>query len=199
MAEKYLNISLEDPRSIKIAEVLSNKTSKKILSLIAEKDMNASEIAQALNLPLNTIGYNLEKLVSAGLIEKSKKFFWSVKGKKIDSYAIVNKKIIISPKSMIKGVVPAIIISAFIAAGIGIFENMHVASIKSGAELMKEASDKVTPAFYSGAERIAPVAPETAVNALQNIANGTNYIWAWFLLGAFIALLVFLIWNWKKK
>ncbi|MEK6893366.1 MAG: helix-turn-helix domain-containing protein [Nanoarchaeota archaeon] len=198
MGEKYINFNLDDPRADKLAEALSNKTCKKILSLLVEKDMNASEIAQALNLPLNTIGYNLEKLVSAGLIEKSKKFFWSVKGKKIDSYAIVNKKIIISPKNMIKGVVPSIIISALIATGIGIFENMHVTSIKAGAELMKGASDKA-PAFYSGAERIAPVAPETAVNALQNISNSTNYIWAWFLLGAFIALLVFLIWNWKKK
>ena len=34
MTEKYLNIDIEDPRSGKIAEVLGNKTSKKILSLL---------------------------------------------------------------------------------------------------------------------------------------------------------------------
>ena len=68
--------------------------SKKILSLIAEKEATGSEIANELNLPLNTVGYNIDKLLKAGLIETSKNFFWSLKGKKMPTYKISNKKVI---------------------------------------------------------------------------------------------------------
>ncbi len=198
MTEKYINIDLEDPRSAKIAEVLSNKTCKKILSLLAEKEMNASEIAQAINLPLNTIGYNLEKLVSAGLIEKSKRFFWSIKGKKIDSYTIVNKKIIISPRSMIKGIVPTIIISGLIALAIKFFVGVQRVQFAS-SQIVEKVKEGAAPLLAAGAEKAASGAARSAVQcAVQSIANEASYSWLWFLLGALAGLLVFLIWNWKK-
>ncbi|MBI2631720.1 beta-propeller domain-containing protein [Candidatus Pacearchaeota archaeon] len=99
--EKYLNVDLNDPRSAAIAEVMTNKTCKKILDLIAEKEMSESDISSLLNIPLNTVGYNIKKLLDAGLIEKCKNFFWSVKGKKIPTYKLSNKKIIISPRRLV--------------------------------------------------------------------------------------------------
>lgn len=109
MSEKYFNIDIDDPRASKIAEVMSNKTSKRILSLIAEKELTASEIAAELDLPLNTVGYHIEKLLEAGLIEKSKNFFWSIKGKKMPTYRLSNKKILISPKKLIPQVPIAVL------------------------------------------------------------------------------------------
>ena len=190
MTEKYINIDLEDPRSNEIAEVLSNKTCKRILSLLAEKEMNATEISNELKIPLNTAGYNLEKLVSAGLIEKTKKFFWSTKGKKIDSYAIVNKKIVISPRTSFKGVLATVIIYILVAFGIKVF---------SETPKMVETSQKAAmaaPNFSASQD----VASEVARSAAQGVFVETakNYAWAWFLFGALVALLVFLIWNWKK-
>ncbi|MCL6500851.1 MAG: helix-turn-helix domain-containing protein, partial [Candidatus Pacearchaeota archaeon] len=91
MSKKYLMVSLEDPRTRKIAAVLSNKTCKKIIDMLAEKEASKSEIAKALKIPLNTTEYNVNKLVEAGLIEKSKNYFWSAKGKKIEIYKISNK------------------------------------------------------------------------------------------------------------
>src|SRR3989338_4499204 len=98
MNDKYINFDIDDPRALAIAEAMANKTSKKILSLLSEKEMSESDLASALELPLNTVGYNIDKLLNAGLIEKTKNFFWSVKGKKIPTYKISNKKILISPK-----------------------------------------------------------------------------------------------------
>ena len=98
MAEKYLMLNLEDEQLKNMAEVLSNKTCKKILDLLAEKNYSEADLAKDLGIPINTAEYNLKKLVNAGLIEKAKEHFWSVKGKKIPVYTLSNKKIIISPK-----------------------------------------------------------------------------------------------------
>src|SRR3989338_6671681 len=101
MSDKYINFDIDDPRASSIAEAMSNKTSKKILSLLAEKEMSESDIASELTMPLNTVGYNIDKLLKAGLIEKTKTYFLSSKGKKIPTYKISNKKILISPKKLI--------------------------------------------------------------------------------------------------
>jgi DNA-binding transcriptional ArsR family regulator len=199
MAEKYINVNLDDPRSERIAEVLANKTCKKILGLLAEKEMNASEIAEKLGAPLNTVGYNLEKLVEAGLIEKARGFLWSVKGKKIDSYIISNKKIVIAPRKMIKGIIPAILISGLIALGIRFFmgaQKMQTASSKI-AEKAGEAAAPMAGAPSRLAEYSADKAAAAAYHGYEALV-GTGHSWLWFLLGAFVGLLVFLIWNWKK-
>jgi len=90
-------ISLEDEKSRKLGEAISNPTCKKIISLLAEKELSATEISREIKIPMNTLDYNLKKLISSGIIEKSK-HFWSVKGKKIPTYKVVNKVIVIQPK-----------------------------------------------------------------------------------------------------
>ena len=109
MADKYINVDLDDPRTSNIGEVISNPSCKKILGLLAEKEMSESDIAQTLKIPLNTVGYNIKKLIDSGLIEKSKNYFWSVKGKRISTYRVSNKKIVISPKSGIRTPLPPMV------------------------------------------------------------------------------------------
>ena len=92
-------ISLEDEKSRKLGEAISNPTCKKIISLLAEKELSATEISREIKIPMNTLDYNLKKLISSGIIEKSK-HFWSVKGKKIPTYKVVNKVIVIQPKNI---------------------------------------------------------------------------------------------------
>ena len=113
---KYLMFDLDDDKLSLLTDVLSNKTSKKILEYLADKEASEGEISQDLNLPANTVNYNIKNLVGAGLIEKSKDWFWSVKGKKIPYYKVANKKIIISPKS---GSNTKTLLSALLATGIG--------------------------------------------------------------------------------
>ena len=109
-----INIDLDDPRTSKIADVISSKTSKKILNLLAEEEMSGSAIAEKLKLPLNTVSYNVKKLESAGLINKVGGFFWSVKGKRMHRYRVANKRIIITPKSFAAKVVPVLVAGTFI-------------------------------------------------------------------------------------
>ena len=74
--DKFILIDMDDKRSKKIAEVLGNKTSKKILDYLTDfSDKSEEDIAKALGLKINTIEYNLKKLLDAGLVEKTKNFY----------------------------------------------------------------------------------------------------------------------------
>ncbi len=179
MAEKYLNIDLNDERTGKIAEVLANKTAKRILLQLADKEMSVSEIAQELKIPLNTADYNIKNLINTGLIERSKNFFWSIKGKKILTYRVSNKKIVISPKISFRGLIPAILISGLLALGIKIYSDY------SGTEIRQKASVPAEAALS---------AAQTGYDVLVNTENA----WLWFLSGALIALIIFVLWNWRK-
>src|SRR3989344_5497657 len=115
MTKSSISIDLGDPRTGLVAEALSNKTCVKILDLLAENELTATDIALRLGIPLNTVGYNLDKLIVSGLVEKSSNFFWSVKGKKTPTYTVANRKIVISPKRIIRGIVPLLLVAGVIA------------------------------------------------------------------------------------
>ncbi|MFA5857413.1 MAG: beta-propeller domain-containing protein, partial [Candidatus Pacearchaeota archaeon] len=123
--DKFILIGMDDSRSKDIAEILGNKTCKKILDYLADiKEASEKDISDALEIPINTVEYNLNKLIKSGLAEKTKNFFWSRKGRKIDMYKLAKKHIVISPKSTkvdmqkLKSVVPVILISALVVASL---------------------------------------------------------------------------------
>ena len=201
MASKYIELDLNDPRAGLVAEVIANDSCKKIIGLLAEREMSESDISKELNIPMNTAGYNVKKLVDAGLIEKTKGFFWSVKGRKINTYKVVNKKIVISPKSVFRGVVPAVIASVLGAIGIKLyFDNAAAANYASSS-----ASDGAQMMVRSGGEAAIAVAGATPgiADSASGIVESASYlsseVWAWFLFGALAALLIFVLWNWRKK
>ena len=185
-------IDLDDERTGKIAEVISNKTSKRILISLAEEERSETEIANILKIPLNTVHYNVKKLEDAGLIEKIKGFLWSVKGKRIHKYKIVDKRIIISPKSLTRGIVPAVLISGILALGIKIFVGVEqgVRAIGQDAKVVAESAGEI--AVSSG------VSDYSGTGLYEALANAPNS-WAWFLIGALTALLIFVLWNWRGK
>lgn len=197
MTKKSIMIDLEDPRTDKIADVISNKTSKKILSHLAEHELSETDLSKALNIPINTIGYNIDKLEQAGLIEKTKGFYWSQKGKKIYTYKLSNQKIIISPSSIIKGIIPALLITSAIALGIKLFVGVE-------SQVQQKTLTEDMPAIASesaiavaGGEMAREVIKETtkiAETQIGQLISSAN-AWAWFLLGALTALLIFLLWN----
>src|SRR3989338_6656651 len=119
MDDKFILMDMNDERTKKVAEVMGNATCKKIVEFLAEtKEASEKDISDALGIPINTAEYNLKKLIESGLVEKTKNFFWSVKGRKIDMYRLSNKKILISPRTFVKGVVPALIAVVLGAFGI---------------------------------------------------------------------------------
>lgn len=192
MAEKYLMVSLEDEKTKHISEVLGNKTCKKILDLLSEKESTETEIAKTLKFPLNTIDYNIKKLLKSNLIEKSKHYFWSVKGKKIPVYKISNKFIVISPKkpkNYFKPAIPAVVISALLTFLIWLFSRAPYYSVRMAAE--------ESPEMLKGATEMAEAQAPSAFHSFFISMPS----WAWFLAGALIALAVYiiiLIVSWKR-
>jgi len=94
--DKFILMGIDDADDV--ADALRSKTAKKILDFLAdEKEASEKDIADGLGMPINTVEYNLKKLIKAGFVKKSKNFFWSVKGKKIEVYKLAKKHIIISP------------------------------------------------------------------------------------------------------
>ncbi|RMD65978.1 ArsR family transcriptional regulator, partial [Candidatus Pacearchaeota archaeon] len=91
------NFSSDEMRK-ELGEVMRNETCKKILDVLREKgEASVSEIAREIGAPVNTADYNLKKLLRVGLVEESGKFYWSVKGKKVPTYKLSKRKIVLSP------------------------------------------------------------------------------------------------------
>ncbi len=184
MSNSSISIDIDDPRTGLVAEALANKTCVKILGLLAENDLTASDIAIKLNIPLNTTGYNLEKLINSGLVEKSSDFFWSVKGKKTPVYKIANRKIVISPKRIVKGVIPAVLLSGV------------------GALLLKLFTQKGVQKTASFERFADSVSTESFANLVSEVTNSSvessgffGATWTWFFIGALFSLIVLFLWD----
>lgn len=200
MATKnYLMIDLNDARSSKIAEVMTNKTCKKIIESISEKELSESEISEKLEIPMNTVGYNIKKLVDAGLIEKSSKFFWSSRGKRVNHYKLSNKKIVISPRNMTKGIVPTFLITVAMAIIIRIVYLMN--SAKQGSmKIMAESLDSsIASGSSASLDNVTDVFAPTFSDKLYSLLINAPNSYVWFLIGALVALLVFILINWSKN
>lgn len=200
MVRSSIMIDLDDPRTEKIADVISNKTAKKIVSILTDGELSEAEIASKLSIPTNTVEYNIKKLEGAGLIEKTGGYFWSVKGKRIHRYRVSNKKIIISPKSLARGIIPAVIGCILVAIIIKIFVGVPIGVNSYGSDsavMMKDVAIEGSSSASRGAiDMIQP--PSQVSDVLTYSANSPNS-WAWFMLGSLMALLIVVFWNYKER
>jgi DNA-binding transcriptional ArsR family regulator len=221
MAKSSIVIDIDDPRSGAIAEVMSNKTSKKILSMLAEGEMSSSELAEKLDLPLNTVTYNVEKLVKAELVEKSSRIFWSSRGRKMEIYRVSNRRIIISPKKIVKGILPALLVTLLISAAILLYQvqnrsfetqDLNQYSLQSsydsetaggvvasGAPAAQSESAAPAEALKAGASAPNQARSEAASekSLLEKLQEAPNS-WAWYLIGGMSALVIVLLWRMFK-
>jgi DNA-binding transcriptional ArsR family regulator len=195
---KHIVLDLDDPRTAMVADVISNKTAKKIVSYLADREASETEISKELGIPSNTVNYNIKKLLETGLIVKTKKYFWSVKGKKIPMYRVAKKSIVISPKSSgtITSVLGALVGTSVIALGLKVFSKNNV------VQLTKDVDDSIVleragDVAVSSSDSLGIVAPEYFPEAAQAVAQAPE-IWIWLLLGGVIALTIFMILNWRK-
>ncbi len=183
--EKYILVSLEDEKSKKIAESISNKTARKILDYLSSKeDAGAEEISKAINVPLPTVDYNLKNLKSSGLIE-TKQFIWSQKGKRVILYKIAKKLIIIAPKfsdikKELKNIIPLIGLAGIVSILI-----QYLTKPKPILQATLKSTAESSLAF-------------DAVQATP-IVQGHNY-GLWFFFGAlFVIVVYFLIKTVRNK
>ena len=96
--DKFLLVSLKDDEAKRLAQVITNDTSRKILDFLSESESTETQIAQALGVPLPTVHYNLKALEGAKLVV-CEQFHYSSKGREVNHYKLANKYIIIAPAS----------------------------------------------------------------------------------------------------
>jgi DNA-binding transcriptional ArsR family regulator len=219
MADKnFLLLSLEDSKTKKIANVVSNESCKKILDHLAKKESTESELAEKLQIPISTIHYNLQQLMETGLII-TEEFHYSTKGKEVLHYKLANKYIIISPKSTyglkekLRSILPVALIATAAAGMIQIFskyfsgtggfggENLMVAK---SAVVYDAVEQEIAPAVLETAAGAAPAAADEAARQAVPIAAEKVYlipqnIALWFLAGALFALVVYFAWSYFRK
>jgi len=192
MEEKQILVSLGDERVREIGEVIGNKSCSKILDFLAEEDGAVSDIAQKLKMPINTVDYNVKKLLRAGLIEKSS-HWWSVKGKKMPIYKISNRKIVISPRKSVASVFAWVVgLTGLTALTIREFVRSSDLFYVTKQGFIEEVAPRST---LSGGQ--ADVASESVMNFAGSVSSpgflSSIPAWEWFLIGAWFAVLLFFV------
>lgn len=197
--ESFILVSLKDAESKKLANVISNETSRKILDYLSgKKYATESDLAKEMSLPISTIHYNLKQLVHSGLV-KTEEYHYSEKGKEVNHYSLSNKFVIIAPQtgekilSKLKKLLPIAIITAGIAAVMQfvLFTRAGTFSAKNGVMLAENARAADTAA--AGSIGTAP-APLVQSNAL-NIPSYAPSIALWFFIGAMSALAIYFVYD----
>ena len=97
MAEDIIVLEPGDERAQKIGKAISSQTANDILHIISDEPRTASELTDTLHIPMSTIKYHLDNLLSAGLLEV-RETRYSVKGREIKVYAVRNQLLIVAPK-----------------------------------------------------------------------------------------------------
>ena len=180
-------VSLDEEKSKKLGELLSNTTARKILEYLSDHEGTAKEISLTLKLPLNTVTYNLKNLQNQDLIE-AKEFMWSPKGREQDIYKVKKKYIVILPggkdsslREILKTILPV--------AGIGILLATFI-----------EWTTKSTSTPL--AQRIATESFETVPSlaaSTPEVVQASSYFGLFFFLGVLFALLFLIIILGRKK
>jgi DNA-binding Lrp family transcriptional regulator len=197
----FMLVSLEDSKSKAISEVLGSKTCKKIIGYLSErKEASQQDLSNALGIPMNTLDYNIKKLLDSGFIQKRKNFFWSKKGKKIVMYELSNKSIVISPKKTssqkFKSILPALILTAAGTFAVWVYEKVRYAEIYARENIVTPAVDSSQDILLKGAEAVSLTGTSSDYSSLA--ASVPTLIWPWFLAGALLTILTISIINWKK-
>lgn len=219
--ESFLLVSLKGKKAKKLANVISNETSRKILDFLADrKKATESEISKELSIPMSTVHYNLKHLVGAKLV-KADEFHYSEKGKEVNHYSLANKYIIIAPDSAtpglrerIRSIIPVTLIAILTAGAMQIFSKARMGfstSLGDTAPIIAESAKENIIRTAEGVAEEAAVDVTTSASTFvaQNASEGaaqvittttqsswfqvfsTNFV-VWFLIGALFAIILFL-------
>lgn len=194
MEDSFILVNLKESKAQKLAQAISNKTSRLILDYLAKKEeATETEIAKELGLPLSTVHYNLKHLKEANLI-KVEEFHYSPKGKAVDHYKLSNKFVIIAPdesrlssvKESLSKLLPVALVS-LVASGL-----IHLFAKKESFMVAQKANDGVLEAAPMMLSRDAGAVMPPASIVEPNFA-------LWFLIGSFVAMSIFFIVDILRK
>lgn len=205
--EKFLLLSLKEDKAKKLAQVISNETSRKILDYLAEKEATETELAKALDIPISTVHYNLQAIMEGGLVI-AEEFHYSEKGKEVLHYKLANKYIIIAPKTVhgiktkLKTILPIALILALVSGGIQIISKYYQKPLYGFTQTFTKAAPVVERAVAeeaivtAPAMEAAPIVNETAGEIVKTVINEPSFwgnITLWFVLGAVFTLILYFI------
>jgi len=193
MTNNYISIDLNDSRTKSIAEIISNESCKKILNLLAEKELTETEISHELKMPLNSVDYNIKKLAKVGLIESSK-HWWSTRGKKIPAYKIADKKIIISPKKTLNNfIIPTIMTGVIAVLGVKKYFTQTTNELLMRAPSTELYASKAVQ--DAAGTSLANVAEQTVSSGFFSSLSG----WEWLILGIWLGSVLFFVLNYISE
>lgn len=95
--QKVLLLSPDEEQARLIGKAIASETAGKILTLMEGREVTASNLVDDMEIPVSTVMYHLENLTAAGLIEVSR-IRYSVKGREMKVYRIVDQVLIVSSK-----------------------------------------------------------------------------------------------------
>jgi len=202
MQNNFLLISLEENKAKKIAEVISNETSRKIIDHLAKKECTETDLSKELNIPISTIHYNLKQLMDVNLVIVDE-FHYSSKGKEVNHYKLANKYIIIAPKSdnnrfmeALNKVLPLGIITiaaGFVLSAFSLFTGSS-AKMSTGSNL--DVAPKLMAASSEALSKTATTAAQTA--SVSRPLLQSEMI-AWFFIGALSLIVVYFVYELVRK
>lgn len=175
--ESFLLVSLKGKKAKKLANVISNETSRKILDFLADrKKATESEISKELSIPMSTVHYNLKHLVDAKLV-KADEFHYSEKGKEVNHYSLANKYIIIAPESStadirerIKSILPVALIATLTAGALQIYSKARIGMFNAVGDAAPMLTESVK-AGGGGGGGIQKIAEEAAVDVATSASS----------------------------
>ncbi len=195
--ESFLLINLKESESKKLAQVISNDTSRKILAYLSKKkSATETDIAKELNIALSTVHYNLKHLTKAKLVNADE-FHYSQKGKEVIHYSLANKYIIIAPKASpklldsLKKLIPAFLLVGLAAGAMKLYEifsrpTFNVAKAEGVRTFAAQTADMVEEAVIAEAQVVQPFITNTFILT--------------FMYGALFAIAVYFLLEffWRK-
>lgn len=200
--EKFLLVSLEEDKSKKLAQAISNESCRKILDHLADKDATESELSEKLGIPISTVHYNLQQLMNSGLV-KAEEFHYSKKGREVLHYKLANKYIIIAPKTSfnikkkLKSILPVALFGLIGATAIELYTRFS--GFKAVNAIAQDTVQEGAPqAMRTLAKAGGDIAAEEAEVITHEVSRTTvdtiisNYTF-WFLMGCIFTILIIII------
>lgn len=208
-------LSLKEGQSKKLAQVISNETSRQILDYLTKEDFaTESQIAKDLKIPLSTAHYNMKALKESGLVVDDE-YHYSEKGKEVPHYKLAKKFIIIAPRDeekimdKIKKFLP---VGAITLAATAIIHWGRQLFTRGGeivaTQTLSATNDMVIMDYAQekAAARIAPMAAEGFASNTSMIPPqmpvetvSQTPVALWFLAGAVFALICVFVWEMFRK
>ena len=197
-----------------VARAMASSTAGGILRSFQGREMTASDIATALDLPIPTIMYHLDALVEAGLIEVSR-IKYSVKGREVRVYRQSEQVFIVAPPQADLRAALLKYASLFgftiFAAGCASFliQNLTHNSMQMGGSLgqevaekslmaapvMNRASEAVQDSLSMNSGYILPASPSLPIHEM----TGLPWLSAGILIGGFLVIALLFVIEYRQS